>query len=77
MLQMILREKAETESKDLADQIDEVIPHIPTHLTSSLDAVRVTGNFAAHPIKSQSTGLTVDVEENEAEWNLDVIESLF
>jgi hypothetical protein len=39
--------------------------------------VRQIGNFAAHPIKSTSTGEIVDVEEGEAEWNLDVLESLF
>jgi len=42
-----------------------------------LDAVRNIGNFAAHPMKSQSTGEIVPVEPGEAEWNLDVLESLF
>ena len=35
------------------------------------------GNFAAHPLKSTTTGSIVDVEPGEAEWNLDVLESLF
>ncbi|MGA9972020.1 MAG: hypothetical protein WA757_14400 [Candidatus Acidiferrales bacterium] len=35
------------------------------------------GNFAAHPIKSKQTGEIVAVEPGEAEWNLDVLESLF
>lgn len=43
----------------------------------SLDAVRNIGNFAAHPTKSKSTGEIIDVEPGEAEWNLDVLESLF
>jgi hypothetical protein len=43
----------------------------------SLDAVRNIGNFAAHPIKSTASGEVIDVEPGEAEWNLDVLESLF
>jgi len=39
--------------------------------------VRQIGNFAAHPIKSTSSGEIVDVEPGEAEWNLDVLEGLF
>jgi hypothetical protein len=35
------------------------------------------GNFAAHPVKSKSTSEIVDVEVEEAEWNLDVLELLF
>ena len=35
------------------------------------------GNFAAHPIKSKHTGEVLPVEPGEAEWNLDVLESLF
>ncbi len=42
-----------------------------------LDAVRNIGNFAAHPLKSQSTGEIVEVEPGEAEWNLEVLEMLF
>ena len=42
-----------------------------------LFSIREIGNFAAHPIKSTSTGEFVDVEDGEAEWNLDVLESLF
>ena len=78
-LQAILREKANTKKKDLADQIDEVITLglLPTHILEGLDAVRNIGNFAAHAIKSTSTGEIVEVELGEAEWNLDVLESLF
>jgi hypothetical protein len=50
---------------------------LPSTIADSIDSVRHIGNFAAHPIKSQSTGEIVDVEPNEAEWNLDVLESLF
>lgn len=78
-LQYLLREKAKTTAKDLSDQIQEVLDSkfLPTYLADSLDAVRNIGNFAAHPIKSKSTGEIIDVEPGEAEWNLDVLEGLF
>jgi len=78
-LQNLLREKAGTTKRDLADQIQEVLDSksLPSYLAESLDAVRNIGNFAAHPIKSKSTGEIVDVEPGEAEWNLDVLEGLF
>jgi hypothetical protein len=50
---------------------------VPSYISEGLHAVRVIGNFAAHSIKSTSTGEIVDVEEGEAEWNFDVLESLF
>ena len=43
----------------------------------AVDAIRVTGNFAAHPIKSRASGEVVAVEPGEAEWNLDTLEALF
>jgi siderophore synthetase component len=78
-LQGVLRDKAQTKSKDLADQIDELIDSkaVPAYIAEELHAVRNIGNFAAHPTKSKNTGEIVDVEEGEAEWNLDVLESVF
>ena len=78
-LQNLLREKAGTTKKDLVDQIQEVIDlkQLPSYLLEALDAVRNIGNFAAHPIKSKSTGEIVEVETGEAEWNLDILEQLF
>lgn len=76
-LQSLLREAAGTKSKDLADQIEEVLAVLPGHLQKELDAVRVIGNFAAHPAKSKGTGEIIDVEPGEAEWNLDVLDMLF
>lgn len=78
-LQNLLREKANTTKKDLAEQIQEVLDSktLPSYLAKSLDAVRNTGNFATHPNKSKSTGEIVEVEPGEAEWNLDVLEGLF
>lgn len=76
-LQFILREKAGTKSKDLSGQIDEVLDKLPSELASNVDSIRHVGNFAAHPIKSKSSGEIAEVEEGEAEWLLDVLEALF
>jgi hypothetical protein len=76
-LQVLLREAAATKSKDLADQIEEVLPGLPSHLQAQLDAVRNIGNFAAHVQKSKATGEIIAVEPGEAEWNLDVLDLLF
>ena len=76
-LQHVLREKGSVTSGNLASEIDQVLPSLPSHLADYLDAIRNVGNFAAHPSKSTSTGEIVDVESGEAEWCLDVLEELF
>jgi hypothetical protein len=76
-LQIVLREAGNTKSKDLSGQIDEILSSLPSTISQNLDAIRAVGNFAAHPIKSQSTGEIIEVEPGEAEWNLDVLDSLF
>jgi hypothetical protein len=78
-LQNLLREKAGVKPGNLADEIQQVIDSgkLPSHLSESIDAIRNIGNFSAHPTKSKSTGEIVPIEPHEAEWNLDVLESLF
>jgi Domain of unknown function (DUF4145) len=78
-LQAILRDKAGTKSKDLFDQIEEVIKagKVPSYISEGLHGVRVIGNFAAHPLKGTNTGEIIEVEDNEAEWNLEILERLF
>lgn len=78
-LQHILRDVAKIRRGSLADEIQAVIDSntLPSHLAESLDAVRNIGNFAAHPVKSKASGEVIEVEPGEAEWNLDVLESLF
>lgn len=78
-MQAILRDKAGTKSKDLYDQIEEVVNagKLPSHIEEELHAVRNIGNIAAHTMKSTTTGAIIDVAPGEAEWNLDVLESLF
>ena len=76
-LQGVLTTKGGAKKRNLADQIDEVIGQLPSSLGQNVDAVRQVGNFAAHPMKSTSTGAIVEVEDDEADWLLDVLEELF
>ena len=78
-LQNLLREKAKTKAKNLAEQIQEVIDSgkLPSPLANAIDGVRAIGNFAAHPVKSKHTGEVIEVETGEAEWTLDTLEGLF
>ena len=78
-LQHLLTERFRTKSEDLSKQIEEVLATnvLPGYLAENLDAVRVTGNFSAHPKKHELTGMIVDVEPHEAEWNLEILEGLF
>jgi len=78
-LQNLLREKAGIKPSNLSQEIDAVLQskQLPSHLADGVDAVRNIGNFAAHPLKSTSTGEIVDVEPGEAEWLLDLLEGLF
>lgn len=78
-LQHLLRDTAGVRPSNLANEIQQVIDsgQLPSYLVEVIDVVRNIGNFAAHPIKSKSTGEIVPVEPGEAEWNLDVLEGLF
>ncbi len=79
ILQNVIREEFKIRHRDLAKEIDELIalPGIPSYLTEAVDAIRNIGNFAAHPLKNTSTGEVVDVEPGEAEWLIEVLNSLF
>lgn len=78
-LQNILRDVEGVKHGNLYNEIQEAINNggLPSYIEEQLDAVRVIGNFAAHPMKDQSSGQVLPVEPGEAEWNLDVLESLF
>jgi hypothetical protein len=78
-LQNILREIAKVPPGDLYSEIDSILKSnlLPGQLAGAIDAVRQIGNFAAHPVKSKTTGDIVEVEPGEAEWSLDVLEGLF
>jgi hypothetical protein len=78
-LQHLLREKAQIKPGNLDQEIQQLLDSgkLPSYLAESLDSVRNIGNFAAHPMKCKTTGEILPVEPGEAEWNLEVIESLF
>lgn len=77
-LQAMLHSQGFTQ-RDLAKAIDAALDSktLPSALAENLDAIRNIGNFAAHPIKDTNSGAIVEVEEHEADWNLDVLEGLF
>jgi hypothetical protein len=79
ILQHVLRDHLKVRKQTLDKEITEFItrPGIPSQLAGAVDAIRTVGNFAAHPLKYQNTGEIVEVELGEAEWLLDVLESLF
>lgn len=82
VLQAILKGQG-YESSNLAKQIDSVLSEtspdkvLPAAIRDTIDAVRTFGNFAAHPITDKTSLQIIDVEPNEAEWCLDIIETLF
>jgi Domain of unknown function (DUF4145) len=78
-LQSVLRDEFKIKHASLAQEIEEFIQRkdVPSYLTEAVDAVRNIGNFAAHPLKDTNTGEMVEVEPGEAEWLLEVNESLF
>ena len=76
-LQHVLREAGKTAKKDLADQIAETIPKVPSYVGEMLDAVRAIGNFAAHPLKSTNTGEIIGIEPGEAEMLLETLVTVF
>lgn len=79
ILQDVLREQFSIRGGSLATEIDDFLKlkDVPTYLAEAIDAVRHVGNFAAHPLKDQETGDIIDVEPGEAEWLLEVLDSLF
>lgn len=78
-LQTLLRDYAGVKPSDLYHEIEEYCSKsdTPSYISTAVDAVRNIGNFAAHPIKSTQSGEIIPVEAGEAEWNLEVLESLF
>jgi len=73
-LQALLLSAANVKPTDnLARQIESVLESLPVEVAGALDAVRTIGNWAAHPTKAATTGEIVDVEPEEAGWNIEVI----
>lgn len=82
VLQAMLKDRG-YESSNLANQIESVLNEtspnkvLPAAIKDTIDAVRNFGNFAAHPITDKTSLQIIEVDPNEAEWCLDIIETLF
>ena len=63
----------------LKDEIKAVIdnPDTPSYISQSLHHLREFGNFGAHPDLDKNTGVIVPVEQDEAEWCLEVLEMVY
>lgn len=64
---------------NLASRIDKFIEdaRYPSHLKDNLHHLREIGDFGAHAQKDIATGEILDAGPEEAEWTLEVIDSLF
>ena len=78
-LQHLLRDTVEVQKGNLSKEIDEAIEisSYPSSISDLLDALRLIGNFSAHPEKDKSTGEIIEVEVGEAELCLEILEALF
>ena len=78
-LQHVLREKAGVKENNLYKEIEVVVAGgtLPSDVSENLDYIRKIGNLGAHPTMNDVAGEIVPVEREEAEWCLEVIESLF
>jgi Domain of unknown function (DUF4145) len=78
-LQKLLRIKAEVKAGNLHQEIQKVIESntLPSYLTNDIDAIRRLGNLGAHPSEDISTGEIIEVDQDEAEWLIEVVRDLF
>lgn len=78
-LQLILRDKADIKASNLSKEIDDLAENktLPPALIDSILEIKNIGNFKIYPSKSLSTGEVAEASPEEAEWILDVLESLF
>jgi hypothetical protein len=81
-LQAVLREAGYNQN-NLAQQIEAVLNEtdtrkaVPSGVHIILDAIRNFGNFSAHPVTDQTTLQIIDVENDEAEFCLDILDAVF
>jgi len=76
-LETVLTEKGGATQRLLSEKIEHVLASLPSAIAHNLDYLREIGNFGVHQQKDTHTGELVEVEEGEAEWSLDVLDSLF
>lgn len=81
-LQAVLRSNG-YRGRDLSAEIDLLLNEpdpakgIPNSLRETVDAIRIFGNFSAHPVDDRTTLQIIDVEPEEAEWCLEILEAMF
>ena len=65
--------------RNLVKQVDRLLKAkvLPSHIQKNVDAIRNFGNFGAHPINDKTSLQIIDVESHEAEWCLEILETLF
>jgi hypothetical protein len=75
----LLEKYANRKEYNLASRIDKFIEDKshPSHVRENLHHLREIADFAAHSHTDQQEGTTIDVDHDEAEWTLDIIDSLF
>lgn len=78
LLQDLLRD-AGYEQHNLSAAIKAFITDrgTPSFLAEAVDHVREVGNYGAHELKEVQSGTVLNVEPGEAEYNLDVLDTLF
>lgn len=78
-LQMLLREYGGVKHGNLESEIGQVVASntLPASLAETIDTIRMRGNYAVHPDKSNEPGKITDIEEGEAEWGLEILKDLF
>ena len=78
-LQMLLREYGGVKPGTLESEIKQVVASnsLPARLATTIDTIRIRGNYAVHPDKSNKPGKITDIEEGEAEWGLEILKDLF
>jgi len=77
-LQNLIRQQEHIEKRTLLEELQHLLGQnkLPRYLADDLDAIRVVGNFAAHPVKNTNTGEIVPVAAYEAEWTLAILTEL-
>ena len=78
-LQLLLREYGKVEPGNLFDEIQQVIDskHLPPELEQTIDIIRQNGNNATHPSKNTNPSEIIPLDLDEAEWGLEILDSLF
>jgi uncharacterized protein DUF4145 len=75
----LLEKYADRTEYNLAKRIDKFIEDksYPSHVRDNLHHLREIADFGAHTQTDQADGTIIDVDRDEAEWTLDIVDSLF